>query len=217
MAQDGARGGSDGPRGGVPGRDVDASVGHELSLTYTPRLDDAVALALTDFRRVTRKESRVPYISHLFAVTALVAEGGGDEDQLIAAMLHDWLEDIPGSSGEELHRRFGGRVQRIVEALTDTIEHPKPPWRARKERFIEHIREQPAEVKLVCSADKLHNGQTLVRDLLRDGPATLDRFRGGRDGTAWYYAAVAEAIGDGFDHWLHDELVGVAAQIRSFV
>lgn len=196
-------------------RDVDGSVGHELVLAYTPRLDRAVALALTDFRRVTRKQTRIPYVSHLFAVTALVAEGGGDEDQLIAAMLHDWLEDVPESSPEALEAGFGPRVRRIVEAVTDTTEFPKPPWRERKERFIAHIRTQPAEVKLVCAADKLHNAQTLVRDLVRDGVETMDRFRGGREGTVWYYAAVADALADGFDHWLLGDLLATVARIRA--
>lgn len=176
-------------------------------MLYTPRFDEAVALAVTDFRAVARKGTAVPYVSHLFAVTALVAEGGGDEDQLVSAMLHDWLEDVPGSSAEELERRFGPRVRRIVEALTDTTEHPKPPWQERKDRFLAHLRTQPAEVKLVCAADKLHNASTLVRDLELHGPVTMDRFRGGREGTLWYHREVAEAIGaEGYEHWLLREL-----------
>jgi (p)ppGpp synthase/HD superfamily hydrolase len=194
--------------------DVDANVGHHLGLRYTPRFDEAVQLALSDFRRVTRKATSIPYVSHLFAVTSLVAEAGGDEDQLVAAMLHDWLEDIPDASADELERRFGSRVRQLVEAVTDTDQHPKPPWKERKERFITHIRHQPAEVKLVCCADKLHNAQTLVRDLRLVGPATMDRFRGGREGTVWYYATVSEALGHGWQHWLHDELESTVARVR---
>lgn len=182
---------------------------------YSPRLDDAVALALQDFRHITRKASTIPYISHLFAVTALVAEGGGDEDQMIAAMLHDWLEDVPHARPETLVARFGERVARIVLAVSDTTEHPKPPWRARKEAFLQHIGEQPGEVKLVCCAYKLHNTQTLVRDLTLHGPATLDRFRGGREGTVWYYASVADALGrGGWEHPLLAELRGAVRQVQ---
>lgn len=198
-------------------RDVDANVGHHLGLRYTPRLDKAVALALHDFRRITRKESTVPYISHLFAVTALVAEAGGDEDQLIAAMLHDWLEDVPEASADRLERDFGPRVRDIVERLTDTTTHPKPPWRARKEAFVAAIAHAAPDVKLVCTADKLHNLQTLVRDLRRDGPATLDRFRGGREGTLWYYGAMADALGTGWSHALLDELRETVDVARAFV
>jgi (p)ppGpp synthase/HD superfamily hydrolase len=173
---------------------------------YSPRFEAAVGLAVADFRSVTRKGSGTPYISHLFAVTALVAEAGGDEDQLIAAMLHDWLEDIPGADAAVLERDFGPRVRRIVEALSDSTEHPKPPWQERKDRFLVHIRTQPAEVKLVCAADKLHNASTLARDLELHGPSTLDRFRGGPSGTLWYHQAVADALADGFEHWLVREL-----------
>lgn len=200
---------------GGAGGEVDGSVGHPLRLRYTPRFDEAVALALHDFRRITRKASDVPYISHLLAVTALVAEGGGDEDQMIAAILHDWLEDVPGASPDVLERRFGPRVRRIVEALTDTREHPKPPWKARKVAFIEGVRHQAAEVKLVCCADKLHNCRALVRDLQREGPAALDHFRGGREGTVWYYTAVSEALGHGFEHWLHEELEATVRQLHA--
>ena len=182
---------------------------------YSARFDDAVALALADFRPIVRKSAGVPYFSHLFAVTALVAEGGGDEDQLIAAVLHDWLEDIPEASADRLEARFGPRVRRLVEALTDTTRHPKPPWRQRKERFIAAIRRQPAEAKLICCADKLHNATSLVRDLDRDGPAALDRFRGGRAGTVWYYTEVGAALGEGFSHWLHDELQEVVRRMQT--
>ena len=195
--------------------DVDGNVGHHLGLRYTPRFDEAVALAVHDFRRITRKATTIPYVAHLFAVTALVAEGGGDEDQMIAAMLHDWLEDIPEARPEVLDERFGPRVRRIVEALTDTTEHPKPPWRERKERFLAHIRHQPAEVKLVCCADKLHNAQSLVRDLEQHGVATMDRFRGGRDGSVWYYTEVSKALGDGFTHWLQRELEVTVGRIHA--
>jgi (p)ppGpp synthase/HD superfamily hydrolase len=188
------------------------SEAHHLGARYTPRFDRAVALALHDFRRITRKGSPVPYVSHLFAVTGLVAEGGGDEDQLVAAVLHDWLEDVPGATPEALEADFGARVRRIVEGCTDTTLHPKPPWHARKEAFIARIADEPADVKLVCCSDKLHNAGTLVRDLRLHGHQTLDRFRGGREGTLWYYRAVADALGRGWDHWLLDELRAVVDQ-----
>jgi (p)ppGpp synthase/HD superfamily hydrolase len=185
---------------------------HHLGARYTPRFDRAVELALHDFRRITRKGSPVPYVSHLFAVTGLVAEGGGDEDQLVGAMLHDWLEDVPGATAGRLEVDFGSRVRLIVEGCTDTTVHPKPPWQARKQAFVDRIASEPHEVKLVCCADKLHNAATLARDLRLHGAGTLDRFTGGREGTIWYYGAVADALGQGWDHWLLDELRAAVAQ-----
>lgn len=173
---------------------------------YSPRFDEAMTLVLETFRPIRRKGSGVPYVAHLLSVTALVAEGGGDEDQLIAALLHDYLEDIEGSSADELERRFGTRVAGMVVALSDTTVRPKPPWRARKERYLVKLEREPPEVKLVSCADKLHNARTLVRDLRLDGPPVFDRFRGKRDGTLWYYTACTGALARGWRHHMLDQL-----------
>lgn len=186
------------------------------SATYSERFDRAVLLALQDFRRITRKQTTIPYVTHLFAVTSLVGEHGGDEDQLIASMLHDWLEDIEGARAETLEAEFGPRVRSIVEALSDVIGvTPKPPWRERKDAFLEKIRHQPGEVKLVCAADKLHNAETLTRALKADGVTTLDRFNGGRTGTLWYYAAMVEALAEGWSHPLLDELASAVTSLHA--
>lgn len=203
-----------GPNGnGRP--DVDANVRHQLDLAHTPRLEEAVAFAMHDFRRVTRKGSRIPYVSHLFAVTALVAEAGGDEDCQIAAMLHDWLEDVPEADPAVLEARFGPRVRRIVAACTDSTTHPKPPWRARKEAFIAGVVHKQADERLVCCADKLHNAGTLVRDLRLHGPGTLDRFTAGREGTLWYYASISEALAVEWHHWLPTELRATVRELHA--
>ncbi len=177
-------------------------------MSYGTRFDLAVAFATDRFRDIHRKGTSIPYVSHLFAVTALVAEGGGDEEQLCAAVLHDALEDVPGCTPASLEAEFGARVARLVVALSDSVdEHPKPAWRLRKERYIAHLRRAPEEVKLVSVADKLHNATTVRRDLERLGLTTMDRFKGGVEGTLWYYQQVAEALADGWSHWLLEELV----------
>lgn len=175
---------------------------------YSSRLDDAVALAVDAFRPIRRKGTEIPYITHLFSVMALVGEHGGDEDQLIAAVLHDWLEDVEGAEEAELRRRFGDRVARMVSALSDATSHPKPPWRERKERYLAHLREEPAEVKLISAADKLHNCQCIRRDHTEVGAAVWNRFAGGRDGTLWYYQSLVGALGAGWAHPLHRRLGG---------
>ena len=176
-------------------------------MSYGTRFDRASAFAVDRFRGVNRKGTSIPYISHLFSVAALVAEGGGDEEQLCAAILHDAVEDIPGCTPAILAAEFGERVARLVTALSDSVdEHPKPPWRARKERYIAHLRTSPGEVKLISVADKLHNATTLRRDLEREGVATLDRFAGGRVGTFWYYREISAALADNWSHWLIGEL-----------
>jgi (p)ppGpp synthase/HD superfamily hydrolase len=177
------------------------------ALAYGPRFDEAMGLTLEAFRGVYRKGRSIPYLTHLLAVTALVGEYGGDEDQLIAALLHDYLEDIEGASVVDLTNRFGPRVAGLVELLSDTqVVKPKPPWRPRKEAHLRRLATAPAEAKLVAAADKLHNCQTLRQDLLTDGPAVFERFTGGFEGTLWYYREAAAALGRGWAHPLWERL-----------
>lgn len=176
------------------------------SAAYSRRFDEAVALAMDAFRPIIRKGSGVPYVTHLFSVTALVGEYGGDEEQLIAAMLHDYVEDIPGATVEALSAQFGERVGWLVAELSDCDGEPKPPWRERKEAYIAHLRDAPAEVKLISCADKLHNAITLVEDHVRLGDALYDRFRGKKDGTLWYYREVCLALGHAWESPMLDRL-----------
>ena len=149
-----------------------------------------------------RKETDVPYISHLIGVAGIVLENGGNRDQAIAGLLHDAIEDRPtdypgGAAGLRLdiQREFGDSVLAIVEGCTDAETVPKPPWRARKEAYIAHLEEVPGEVLLVSCADKLHNARAIVADLRVMGADLFGRFRGGRDGTLWYYKTLAEVFG----------------------
>lgn len=173
---------------------------------YGEGFDRAVALAVADFRGIRRKGSDVPYVTHLFAVASLVGEYGGDEDQMAAAVLHDWLEDVPGAERFTLEARFGPRVAGLVAGLSDSVGHPKPPWRERKERYLEHLRVAPAELKLISAADKLHNCLSIRRDLGDVGDQLWGRFTGGRDGTLWYYDAVASALAADWSHPLSARL-----------
>jgi len=182
---------------------------------YSERLDVAVGLALDAFRDVERKGSGVPYVTHLLQVMVTVGEHGGDEDQMIAAVLHDYLEDIEGSSGADLEDRFGARVRRMVEALSDTVVRPKPPWRERKERYLAELRVEPAEVKLISAADKLHNARSILRDHAVLGPKIWDRFTPTREGTLWYYGSVVDALADGWRHRLVDELGAVVTTMKT--
>lgn len=181
---------------------------------YTRRLDEALAFVADAFRGRSRKGSGVPYLAHLLQVMVTVAEHGGDEDLMIAALLHDYLEDIEGSDIGELRRRFGDRVARIVEALSDSTTHPKPPWQDRKTLFIASIAQEPAEVRLVCAADKLHNARSTCRDLLAQGEATWSRFRATRDQSLWYYREVTLALGQGWSHPLLTELESQVAVLH---
>lgn len=177
-----------------------------MSTLYTHRLDDAVAFALDAFRTRRRKGTSIPYITHLLQVMVTVGEHGGDEDQLIAAVLHDWLEDVEGADAAVLEARWGPRVRALVQALSDSTGHPKPPWKARKLAYLAHLGVCGPEVRLISAADKLHNCRSIRRDLATVGDAVWSRFSAPRDETLWYYDAVTVTLGQGWAHPLHHEL-----------
>jgi (p)ppGpp synthase/HD superfamily hydrolase len=181
----------------------------------TERFDRAFAYARHLHRKQPRKGTEVPYIAHLLGVTALVLEDGGDEDQAIAALLHDAVEDQGGQQTlEEIRERFGDHIADIVKACSDSIETPKPPWRERKERYLEHLRHAGSDVQRVSRADKLNNARAILRNLKESGDEVWERFTPDKDGVLWYYRTLVEVLQAGEPSPLVDELAQVVAQIE---
>ncbi len=174
-------------------------------MAYGPRIEEAFLFVAERHRAQTRKGSGAPYLTHLMAVAACVGEHLGSEDQVIAGLLHDTIED-QGVSADEIASRFGPEVARIVVACTDAFERPKPPWRARKEKYIAHLRDADPSVKLVAVSDKLHNARSIRRDHRVVGDAVWSRFSVPAAETVWYYRAVTAALAHGWLHPLVDEL-----------
>ena len=142
-----------------------------------------------------RKGSDAPYISHLLAVAAIVLEHGATEKEAIAALLHDAVEDQGGQETlEKIRCRYGKRVASIVAACSDTDQTPKLPWRERKEAYVERLRSAPYSVRLVVAADKLHNARHMLSSYRVQGEYLWSNFKGGRDGTLWYYRPVVDAL-----------------------
>ncbi len=161
----------------------------------TDRFDAALAYASRLHRPQFRKGSGVPYVSHLVAVAAIALENGADEDEAIAALLHDAVEDQGGLAQlEEIRQRFGDDVAQIVADCTDAHEEPKPEWRPRKEAYIASLAHKSARSLAVSLADNTHNASAINADLRAVGAAVWERFTGGRDGPLWYYRALAEAF-----------------------
>jgi GTP pyrophosphokinase len=159
----------------------------------TGRFPEALVMAHDLHAKQVRKGTPIPYFAHLMSVAALVMEAGGDEDEAIAALLHDAVEDQGGlATLREIRDRFGDRVAAIVEGCTDATSTPKPPWRQRKEAYLAHLNHASQSVRRVSLADKLHNARTILRDLRLNGPEIWNRFRGGRDGSLWYYRQLAD-------------------------
>ncbi len=182
---------------------------------YSERFEEALQYAAHLHRFQVRKGTKIPYMAHLMAVAALVLEDGGDEDQAIAALLHDAVEDQGGKARlEEIRERFGHHVAEIVDGCTDTYQNPKPPWRQRKEQYIDHLRVAPADVRRVSLADKLHNARSIRNDLLRNGPQIWKRFNGGKEGTLWYYHTLVQVFQANESSPMVKELARVVEEIE---
>lgn len=159
------------------------------------RYDDAFRYARSLHHAQFRKGSGVPYIAHLIAVSALVLENGGDEDQAIAGLLHDAAEDQGGEPTlADIRRRFGEGVARIVSDCTDSWSDPKPPWRARKEAYLATLAAKDRRSLLVCLADKTNNAEAILTDYLALGDDLWPRFTGGDEGTRWYYRSLSDIL-----------------------
>lgn len=161
----------------------------------TDRFGEALHYAHEIHRDQRRKGTSIPYISHLMSVAALTLEHGGNEDQAIAALLHDAAEDCGGLERlEDIRARFGEAVATIVADCTDSFEPQKTDWRPRKEVYLASLDTKPASSLLVSAADKTHNARAIVSDLTTVGDRLWDRFNQDRDSVLWYYAELARAI-----------------------
>src|SRR6267378_4128103 len=158
-----------------------------------PRFLRAFLFAAEKHAGQARKASSIPYIAHLMGVASLVLEAGGGEDLAIAALLHDVVEDCGGAPMlKEVRRRFGKRVAKVVDGCTDTDTYPKPPWHERKEKYIRHLKTADANTRLVSAADKLNNVRSVLADYREVGESIWSRFKGGREGTLWYYRVLLD-------------------------
>lgn len=158
-----------------------------------PRFLRAFEFAAKKHAGQVRKASTIPYIAHLMGVASLVLEAGGDEDLAIAALLHDVVEDCGGAPMlKEVRRRFGAHVAKVVDGCTDADTYPKPPWRERKEIYLHHLAKADADTRLVSAADKLNNVRSILSDYRQVGESVWERFKGGREGTLWYYRSLRD-------------------------
>lgn len=171
-----------------------------MTAQYTSRLMQAFQFAAEEHQCQLRKDTEIPYISHLMSVSALVMENGGDEDQAIAGLLHDVLEDANPPSRVPYIRnaileQFGQRVLSLVEGCTDGepgATGQKAPWRERKEAYLKQLESKPEELLLVSCCDKLHNARAIMTDLNSIGKQLFERFTGKEAGTLWYYRTLVD-------------------------
>jgi len=193
----------------------------ENSFYLTSRLYEVVQLTVDLFGKDARKSSVVPALSHMFSVCALVQLDGGDEDEAIAALLHDTLEDKPQFiTREEIKKRFGARVLEIIEISTDTPQDyhggPKPPWRERKQSYLDHTRKTDPALLRVTVADKVDNLRAILADHQRIGGELWQRFNAGQTDQVWYYQEAVSAYEQaGFQSPMLTELTRMVTELSA--
>lgn len=184
----------------------------------------AMELAIDQTGDATRKGTDIPYVSHLLAVTAFVYEGGGDDEQVAAALLHDLAEDQGGEAtlqliGERLpgHPRVVTMVRALSDAIVDDPDH-KPPWLERKATYLEHLGGEPDDVLLVSLADKLHNATSILDDYRDLGEDLWERFnRKEAKYHLWYYRRLLAAFEARLDNPLVSRLKRVLDELHELV
>ncbi len=185
------------------------------------RFHEAVSLAIEVHGKDVRKGTDIPYISHLFSVCSLVLYDGGSENEAIAALLHDTLEDHPEMvTPGMLQEKFGKEVLSIIQNCSDTPKNytggPKAPWMERKKKYLEHLgrlfsdvadrdssndlqRKHAEQVLRVSMADKLDNVRSMVADYRRLGEEFWKRFNAGKDQQLWFLQSLLEVYTRGHE------------------
>lgn len=185
----------------------------------TPLLYSALELTFKLHGHDTRKENNIPYMAHLLSVCALVQLDGGSEEEAIAAMLHDALEDKPEEiSREQIRQQFGEKVLNIIEISGDTPRDyaggPKPPWKERKEAYIAHIFKTDPSLLRVTVADKVDNARAILADHQQLVDEVWERFNAGKKEQLWYYESCVNAYdATGFKGPLLEELRKLVNQL----
>ena len=187
-----------------------------MSKQLTQRFETALLFAFQLHKDQYRKQSEILYFSHLLAVTAIVLENGGTENQAIAALLHDAVEDQGGyETLEKIADLFGEEVADIVDGCTDSYTDPKPDWEKRKSDYILKLKKSPEATKLVSLADKVHNARAILSDLKSMEKDVWGKFTGGKSGTLWYYRSLVEIFRDSSFRSLFSELQELVAEITA--
>ena len=192
-------------------------------LHFTHRLTRAVDYA-RHLHIERRKGTGIPYLAHLFGVASLVMGEAGltefpvTEDMVIAALLHDAVEDHGGAARlEDIRVNFGSDVARMVEGLSDSLaadSSAKGPWEQRKRQYVDRLRSEAADIRLISAADKLYNARSILEDYRLIGPAIWRRFKRSRDLQIWYFEAILAEFQSSRPSRIVQELERVVAELK---
>lgn len=190
-----------------------------MPMRLTNQFSQALQLAHRLHQDQNRKSGDVPYLSHLMGVSALVLRYGGTEEEAIAALLHDAVEDQGGQKTLKIiEKQFGNIVAHIVDGCSDSDIIPKPPWKERKLNYINHLRTTDEGTMIVAASDKLYNAEDCIRTYAIIGEGLWDLFNPPREETKWYYQSLAEVFSSRKEEFprlapLFDETIRIINQL----
>lgn len=166
-------------------------------------IDQALEFAAYAHRDQKRKGTEIPYISHPLAVGMILQRARCTEEEIVAGILHDTLEDTEATE-EQILAIFGSEVLEIVKGCSEP--NKGATWEERKQHTLEELKLASLPIRQVACADKLHNIRSIKRDLQKYGEEAWTRFKRGRMSQQWYYEGLVESLGYASRFALLDEL-----------
>jgi (p)ppGpp synthase/HD superfamily hydrolase len=211
----------------------------EGGMLFSPLLEAAVRLAARGHYHQFRKHSgevessnptgdflpdKIPYIAHLMGTMCILARVRVRDEVLAAAVLHDYLEDVPDPDGRESIRNALG--EEVLSLVLEVTEHKRrefdesDTWEIRKQEQLDHLEKMPLDAVLIKAADVLHNVLALLTDLdvAEDPESVWQPFNAGPDRQLWYFSGVADAVRERLgDHPLANDLQRAVHRLRPHV
>lgn len=184
---------------------------------YSYRIEQALRAATILHKDQVRKGAvPIPYTSHLFAVTCILSDYTDDEDIIIAALLHDTLEDTDYTA-QELEADFGGKVREIVEAVTEPDSEEDLGWKEQKQQYAKKLRKAPPEALMIAAADKIHNMRSIVEEYFDDHVRFMADFRGNLEDRMILYQDISNHINRGLKNDIIHEFNHVFQEYKKFI
>tara|TARA_B100002051_G_scaffold276628_2_gene326322 strand:- start:44590 stop:45186 length:597 start_codon:yes stop_codon:yes gene_type:complete len=186
---------------------------------YSYKVEQAIkAAALLHQDQVRKGDIPLPYITHLMAVTMILRDYTEDEDTLVAALLHDTIEDTDYTL-EELKTDFGDNVANIVEHVTEEEykNGERIPWLQVKQNYAKKLKKAPIESVLVSAADKTHNFRCIVEDYFDDHHGFFRDFGNSLENQLEAYQNIANAINSRLSDGIVHEFNQTFEEFKNFI
>lgn len=191
----------------------------------TERIEKAIIKATVLHAAQRRKVSEVPYIVHPYSVAFLLAHYSDDEDVIIAGLLHDVLEDVPGYTEMHLKNDFGDRVLSIVKEVSEDFTEAEKEnhslrgnsWRERKEKYLKNLSNDSQEALLVATADKVHNMRSMMAEYREHGTGVWQHFKRDPREMLWFYSEASRIISERLTHPLVTEMQSILGEVKEAI